>query len=151
MSTYYIFNVLYNANLITWRLNPNVEVETILESFNNLNAQYIIENCSPDVVLDCSDNPSTRYLISDTVVIHNRQSVKRASLVSAAATGFDGQIMTLCYNDQAPCYRCIVPKPPPKQAITSCAEDGILGLVTGMLGTMQAMEALKLITGLHSE
>ncbi|TIA85530.1 hypothetical protein E3P99_03973 [Wallemia hederae] len=130
-------------------INPNVTIEPVLQAFTTQNAQAILESSQPDVVLDCTDNPSTRYLISDAVVIHNRTS-KRATLVSAAATGYNGQIITLCYNDQAPCYRCIIPRPPPVQSITSCADDGILGVVTGTLGTLQATECIKLILGLHN-
>ncbi|EIM21787.1 hypothetical protein WALSEDRAFT_60244 [Wallemia mellicola CBS 633.66] len=142
---------LYKADSIkeaVKRINPNVTVSPILEQFSTLNAQDILTKVQPDVVLDCTDNPSTRYLISDAVVIHNRTH-KRASLVSAAATGFNGQIITLCYEDDAPCYRCIVPKSPPKQTVTSCDDQGILGVVTGVLGTMQATETIKLLTGLH--
>ncbi|TIA77462.1 hypothetical protein E3P92_04158 [Wallemia ichthyophaga] len=130
-------------------INPNVKVVPVLESFNSTNAQSLLHSIQPDVVLDCTDNPSTRYLVSDSVVIHNRSN-KRATLISAAATGFNGQIITLCYSDDAPCYRCIIPRPPPVQTVTSCADDGILGVVTGTLGTLQATECIKVLLGMHS-
>lgn len=100
-----------------------------------------------DLVLDCTDNPATRYLISDTVVLLQKV------LVSASALRTDGQLMILNYparpaGDQTggPCYRCMFPKPPPTNSVVSCADGGILGPVVGLMGVMQALEAIKVIT-----
>ncbi|KAI9884163.1 MAG: TIM23 complex component [Watsoniomyces obsoletus] len=98
-----------------------------------------------DIILDCTDNPSSRYLISDAAVLLGKR------LVSASALGSEGQLMVL--NDPplpagdvhgGPCYRCIFPKPPAAASVTTCDEGGILGPVVGLMGVHQALEALKL-------
>lgn len=102
-----------------------------------------------DVVLDCTDNAPARYLLSDTAVRLGKP------LVSGAAQKLDGQLCV--YNlplnedgsDRGPCYRCLFPKPPAPEMAGSCEETGILGAVTGIIGTMQAVEAIKLISGIH--
>lgn len=99
-------------------------------------------------VLDCTDNPASRYLISDTCVLLS------LPLVTASALRSDGQLMVLNYPPApqnslggGPCYRCIYPKPPPAAAVTSCGEGGILGPVVGTMGVLQALECLKVIIG----
>lgn len=105
-----------------------------------------------DIVLDCSDNPATRYLVSDTAVICG------IPLVSASALGTEGQLMVLNFppllphervegdiNQGGPCYRCVFPKPPPANTVMKCAEGGVLGPVVGVMGVMQAVEAIKAI------
>lgn len=100
-----------------------------------------------DLVLDCTDNPATRYLISDTCVLLGKP------LVSASALRIDGQLMVL--NNPplpagdpkgGPCYRCIFPKPPPPESVVSCGDGGILGPVVGVMGVLQALEAIKVLT-----
>ena len=110
--------------------------ENALEMF----AQY-------DLVLDCTDNPATRYLISDTCVLLGKP------LVSASALRTEGQLMVLNHparppGDSAggPCYRCVFPKPPPAESVVTCGDGGILGPVVGVMGVLQALEAIKLIT-----
>lgn len=100
-----------------------------------------------DLILDCTDNPATRYLISDTAVLLSKP------LVSASALRTEGQLMVLNYpprapgdNSGGPCYRCVFPKPPPADSIVSCADGGILGPVVGTMGVLQALEAIKIIT-----
>ena len=93
-----------------------------------------------DIVLDCTDNPATRYLINDACVL------SRKPLVSAAALGCDGQL-SVYHAGHGPCYRCMYPEPPPAGTTTSCAEGGVLGPLTGMLGSLQALEAIKLAAG----
>ena len=97
-----------------------------------------------DLVLDCTDNPATRYLISDTCVLLGKP------LVSASALRIDGQLMVL--NNPplpagdpkgGPCYRCIFPKPPPPESVVSCGDGGILGPVVGVMGVLQALEAIR--------
>lgn len=93
-----------------------------------------------DVVLDCSDNPGTRYLLSDACALARRP------LVSGAALGAYGQVTVLCWRG-APCYRCLHPQPP--VAVAACADAGVLGPVTGVIGALQALEALKLASRLR--
>ncbi|KAJ5563261.1 hypothetical protein N7535_008425 [Penicillium sp. DV-2018c] len=100
-----------------------------------------------DIILDCTDNPATRYLISDTAVL------LRKPLVSASALRTEGQLMVLNNPPRAPgdktggpCYRCVFPKPPPADSVVSCADGGILGPVVGTMGVLQALEAIKVIT-----
>lgn len=104
-----------------------------------------------DVILDCTDNLPTRYLLSDTAVRLMKP------LVSGAAQQFDGQLSV--YNLplsgttsgplRGPCFRCLFPKPPAPENAGSCQELGILGAVTGVIGVLQATETIKIITGLH--
>jgi len=94
-----------------------------------------------DLVLDCTDHPAIRYLINDVAVIMN------IPIVSASALRTDGQLIVL--NNPpgvGPCYRCIWPRPPPAESVVGCGEGGILGPVVGLMGVMQAIEAIKVIT-----
>ncbi|KAL2865728.1 HesA/MoeB/ThiF family protein [Aspergillus lucknowensis] len=100
-----------------------------------------------DLILDCTDNPATRYLISDTAVLLGKP------LVSASALRTEGQLMVLNNPPRppgdktgGPCYRCVFPRPPPANSITSCADGGILGPVVGAMGVLQALEAIKVLT-----
>ncbi|KAL5343022.1 Molybdopterin-synthase sulfurtransferase [Aspergillus crustosus] len=100
-----------------------------------------------DLILDCTDNPATRYLISDTAVLLGKP------LVSASALRTEGQLMVLNNPPRpagdktgGPCYRCVFPRPPPANSITSCADGGILGPVVGTMGVLQAVEAIKVLT-----
>ncbi|CAI7659112.1 unnamed protein product [Penicillium glandicola] len=100
-----------------------------------------------DLILDCTDNPASRYLISDTAVLLGKP------LVSASALRTEGQLMVLNNPPRAPgdktggpCYRCVFPKPPPADSVISCADGGILGPVVGTMGVLQALEAIKVIT-----
>lgn len=99
-----------------------------------------------DVVLDCTDAPASRYLISDVCVVLGK------SLVSASALKTEGQLVVLNNPPRppglagGPCYRCIFPKPPPAESVVSCGEGGILGPVVGVMGVLQALEAIKIIT-----
>ncbi|KAI5290857.1 Urmylation protein [Ascosphaera aggregata] len=125
-------------------LNPNVKYIAYKALLTAENAEEIFRGY--DVVLDCSDNPATRYLVSDTAVLLGQP------LISASALGTEGQLMVLNYppaapgNDEGgPCYRCIFPKPPPANTVMKCAEGGVLGPVVGVMGVMQALEAMKVI------
>jgi len=100
-----------------------------------------------DLVLDCTDTPASRYLISDTCVLLAKP------LVSASALRTDGQLMVLnnpplpAGNPSGgPCYRCVFPKPPPPASVISCGDGGILGPVVGTMGVLQALEAIKVLT-----
>ncbi|KAJ6171783.1 hypothetical protein N7470_000850 [Penicillium chermesinum] len=100
-----------------------------------------------DIILDCTDNPASRYLISDTAVLLGKP------LVSASALRTDGQLVVLNNPPRppgdkhgGPCYRCVFPKPPPADSVVSCADGGIIGPVVGTMGVLQALETIKLIT-----
>jgi len=92
-----------------------------------------------DVVLDCTDNVATRYLLNDACVM------TRKPLVSGSALRWEGQLTV--YNFQGgPTYRCLYPTPPPPSAVTNCSDGGVLGVIPGVIGVMQALEAIKIIT-----
>ncbi|KAI9217732.1 putative molybdenum/thiazole biosynthesis cofactor [Blastocladiella britannica] len=93
-----------------------------------------------DVILDCSDNAATRYLLNDACVLLNKP------LVSASALRTEGHL-TVYHHLGGPCYRCLFPVPPPAATVTNCADGGVMGPVTGTLGAMQAMEAIKVVVG----
>jgi adenylyltransferase/sulfurtransferase len=113
---------------------------------NALTPDNAIELLSPyDIILDCTDNAPTRYLLSDTAVVLDKP------LVSGAAQKFEGQLCTYNLGPEGPCYRCLFPAPPARELVGTCEETGILGAVTGVIGNMQALEAIKIITGLHGK
>ncbi len=127
------------------RINPHVAVERYSVRLTAENAPGLV--CGFDVVADGSDNFATRYAAADACAIWRRP------LVSAAVGRFDGSITTLKpYETGAdgrpnPSYRDLFPDPPPDGTLPTCAEAGILGALTGVLGTMMALETIKLITG----
>jgi adenylyltransferase and sulfurtransferase len=119
-------------------------VDAVVDALTPANARALLE--SYDVILDCTDNPATRYLLSDTAVLLGKP------LVSGAAQRFDGQLCTYNLGPEGPCYRCLFPRPPSSsEAAPSCEETGILGAVTGVIGSLQALEAIKVIVGLHGK
>ena len=93
------------------------------------------------MIIDGSDNVTTRYLVNDAAL-----RLKKP-VVHAAIQGFEGQL-TVFAAEGAPCYRCIFPEPPPAEIAPSCQEAGVLGVLPGLLGILQATEALKLILGI---
>jgi len=124
-------------------LNHSIEVIAITEALSSSNAVELLT--SYDVILDCTDNSPTRYILSDTAVY------LRKPLVSGAAQKFEGQLCTYNLGEDGPCYRCLFPKPPAQETTGTCEETGILGVVTGVIGNMQALETIKIITGLHGK
>ncbi|KAI1304458.1 adenylyltransferase [Xylaria venustula] len=125
-------------------LNPGVTYVTHDEHLTPQNAEAVVG--AYDIVLDCTDHPTSRYLISDICVLLGKP------LVSASALRTDGQLIVLNNPpapqgsaDGGPCYRCVFPKPPPAESVISCGEGGILGPVVGVMGVLQALEAIKLI------
>lgn len=104
-----------------------------------------------DLILDCTDRPSTRYLVSDAAVLAGKP------VVTASALRTEGQLMILNHppkshvNPGGFCYRCVFPKPPPAENILSCSEGGILGPVVGVMGVLMAMETLKILQPLPQE
>ncbi|CUS08503.1 unnamed protein product [Tuber aestivum] len=120
-------------------LNPHPNYIPHIEPLTTENALQIMAEY--DLVLDCTDHPAIRYLINDVAVIMN------IPIVSASALKTDGQLVVL--NNPpgvGPCYRCIWPRPPPAESVIGCGEGGILGPVVGLMGVMQAIEAVKIIT-----
>jgi molybdopterin/thiamine biosynthesis adenylyltransferase len=120
-------------------LNPDVEV---VEHRMRLDATNIIEIISDyDVIVDGADNFPTRYLLNDA-------SVRlRKPVVSASILGFDGQISTFV-PFEGPCYRCLYPTPPPAELAPSCGAAGVLGVMAGVMGLLQANEVIKLVIGI---
>jgi len=125
------------------RINSSVKVTAHQEMISPSNAVRILEQY--DIILDCTDNPPARYLLSDAAVLLGK------ALVSGAAQRYDGQLCIYNLGEDGPCYRCLFPKAPEPEFAGSCQETGILGAVTGVIGNLQATEAIKLITGLHGE
>ncbi|XP_036330717.1 adenylyltransferase and sulfurtransferase MOCS3 [Rhagoletis pomonella] len=121
------------------QLNPKCQIVTYKEMLNSSNAMEIIEQY--DVALDCTDNVVTRYLLNDACVLLNKP------LVSGSALQFDGQLTVYHHGITCPCYRCLFPVPPPPHAVTNCGDGGVMGAITGIIGSLQALEAIKVATG----
>ncbi|KAF4619051.1 hypothetical protein G7Y89_g14798 [Cudoniella acicularis] len=123
-------------------LNPNIKYNAHTEHLTPQNVAEIVSQY--DLVLDCTDHPTSRYLISDTCVLLQKP------LVSASALRTDGQLIVLNTpplppgnENGGPCYRCVFPKPPPAESVVSCGDGGILGPVVGVMGVLQALEAVN--------
>ncbi|OCL11900.1 molybdopterin biosynthesis protein moeB [Glonium stellatum] len=134
-----------SATVSLTQLNPTGEYLAYSSRLTPDTAIEIFQ--SYDLILDCTDNPASRYLISDTCVLLGKP------LVSASALRTEGQLMVLNSPPRppgdilgGPCYRCIFPKPPPAESVVSCGDGGILGPVVGVMGVLQALEAIKIIT-----
>jgi molybdopterin/thiamine biosynthesis adenylyltransferase len=127
------------------RLNPHVKVEPHAMRLNADNAVDLISRY--DLVADGSDNSSTRYLVSDACYF------ARKPLVTGAVGVFDGTLTTIraheqnAAGDKNPSYRCLFPDPPPPGSIPACAEAGILGALTGVIGSLMALEIIREIVG----
>lgn len=132
----------YKARVAAVRLkkhNPNISFEPLCERLNEVNIARVFEKY--DLVVDGSDNFETRYLVSDACVI------MRKPLVFGAIFKFNGQLSVFNYEN-GPTYRCLFPEPPGVEALPSCADAGVLGVLPGIIGSMQALEAIKIITGI---
>ena len=121
------------------RLNPAVSIVSHPVSLTSENAIEIISQY--DFVLDGTDNFATRYLVNDACVLTHTPNVY------ASIYRYDGQVSVFC-TENGPCYRCVFPEPPPPGSVPSCAEGGVLGVLPGLLGTLQATEAVKWLAGL---
>jgi molybdopterin/thiamine biosynthesis adenylyltransferase len=122
------------------QLNPTIEVvphDTILSSAN---AFEVLEPY--DIVIDGTDNFPVRYLVNDATQMLDKP------LVYGSIYQFDGQTTVFMPGKDAPCYRCLFPEPPPPGTVPSCAEGGVFGVLPGIVGCIQATEAIKLITGI---
>jgi molybdopterin/thiamine biosynthesis adenylyltransferase/rhodanese-related sulfurtransferase len=120
-------------------LNPDVEVKTYLERLTSENVDRILDE-GWDVIVDGADNFPTRYLLNDAAVWHD------IPVVHGSIYRFEGQVTVFTPNE-GPCYRCLFPTPPPPELAPSCAEGGVLGVLPGIVGSLQANEALKLALG----
>ena len=137
---------LTSAASVISRINPNVSVDLHNIRIDGTNAAALVARY--DLVVDGSDNFDTRYAVADACAAESRP------LVHATVGRFDGQITVLKPHENGPdgkpnpSYRDLYPAPPPAGLVSSCAEAGIVGALTGVVGTLQAMEAIKLITGI---
>jgi molybdopterin/thiamine biosynthesis adenylyltransferase/rhodanese-related sulfurtransferase len=122
-------------------LNPAIQVDAINEPFTSSNAMKISNPFS--VIIDCSDNFPTRYLTNDLCVLTGKPNV------FGAVYRFEGQA-SVFYAKEGPCYRCLFPEPPPPGLVPSCADAGVLGILPGTIGTLQATEAIKFLVGIGS-
>jgi len=120
-------------------LNPDIQIDTYNEPYTSENALRIARDY--DMILDGTDNFPTRYLTNDVAVFLGKPNVY------ASIYRFDGQV-SVFYAKEGPCYRCLFPEPPPPGLVPSCAEGGVLGVLPGTIGTLQATEALKVLLGI---
>jgi len=128
-----------SARVAIEALNPDVDV---IEHRGRLDSSNILEILEPyDIVVDGADNFPTRYLLNDASVRLGKP------VVSASILGFDGQISTFVPH-QGPCYRCLYPVPPPPELAPSCGANGVLGVMAGVMGLLQANEVIKLVAGI---
>lgn len=119
-------------------LNPDIQVDVYNEPFTSANAVRIAKEY--DVLIDGTDNFPTRYLTNDVCVLLGKPNVY------GSIFRFDGQLSVFDARS-GPCYRCLFPEPPPPGLVPSCAEGGVLGVLPGTIGTLQATEALKVLLG----
>lgn len=132
-----------SARVALSALNPSVAIEALPERISADNVERLIEGA--DVVVDGADNFPVRYLLNDACV------KLRKPLVYGAVHRFEGQVSVFDAGRKrgvAPCYRCLFPEPPPPEAAPNCAEAGVLGVLPGVIGLLQATEAIKLILGI---
>ncbi|KAJ4981885.1 hypothetical protein NE237_032722 [Protea cynaroides] len=120
-------------------VNSTVQIEEHKEALRTSNALEIMSKY--DIVVDATDNVPSRYMISDCCVVLGKP------LVSGAALGLEGQLTVYNHNG-GPCYRCLFPMPPPTTACQSCSDSGVLGVVPGIIGCLQALEAIKVATAI---
>jgi molybdopterin/thiamine biosynthesis adenylyltransferase/rhodanese-related sulfurtransferase len=120
-------------------INPSVVVETHEVALRSENALEILSNY--DVIVDGTDNFPTRYLVADACTILGKPNVY------GSIFRFEGQVTVFNHQD-GPSYRCLYPEPPPPGLVPSCAEGGVLGVLPGVVGTLQATEAVKILTGI---
>ncbi|GAC1566222.1 MAG: molybdopterin-synthase adenylyltransferase MoeB [Ktedonobacteraceae bacterium] len=120
-------------------LNPDVKVITYIERLDETNVARIIADY--DVILDGTDNFPTRYLLNDAALLANKP------VVHGSVFRFEGQLTVFKPYD-GPCYRCLYPEPPPTSLAPSCSEAGVLGVLPGIIGLLQATETIKLLLGI---
>ena len=122
------------------KINPSCQVDLFNQKLTSHNALEILQPY--DVICDCSDNFPTRYLINDACLI-----LKKPNIYGSIAR-FEGQASVFNLNEESPNYRDLIPTPPPRELIPSCSEAGVMGILPGIIGTIQAAEAIKIITNI---
>jgi sulfur-carrier protein adenylyltransferase/sulfurtransferase len=120
------------------QLNPDIIINTYNQKFSSENAINIAENY--DIIIDGTDNFPTRYLVNDVSVFLGIPNIY------GSIFKFDGQV-SVFWPGKGPCYRCLYPEPPPQGLVPNCAEGGVIGVLPGIVGTIQANEAIKVILG----
>lgn len=120
-------------------LNPDIQVDIYNEPYTSENAMRIAKDY--DLIIDGTDNFPTRYLTNDVCVMLGKPNIY------GSIFRFDGQV-SVFHAEKGPCYRCLFPEPPPPGLVPSCAEGGVLGILPGTVGTLQATEALKVLLGI---
>ncbi|MEM1297457.1 MAG: molybdopterin-synthase adenylyltransferase MoeB, partial [Verrucomicrobiota bacterium] len=120
-------------------INPHLEIVGVEERLTGANAKAIAEPF--DLILDGTDNFATRYLSNDLAVLSGKPNVY------GSIFRFEGQVSVFAPSLGGPCYRCLFPNPPDPGSVPSCAEGGVLGVLPGIIGSMQALEAIKLLAG----
>ena len=123
------------------QINPNVEVVVYDGKLDSVNALEVIQDY--DVIIDATDNLPSRYLINDACVLLGKPDVY------ASALGFDGQA-SVFFALLGPCYRCLNPDPPPPDSVKSCEDSGVLGVLPGVMGGIQAVQAIHILLGIGS-
>jgi molybdopterin/thiamine biosynthesis adenylyltransferase len=121
-------------------LNPDITIKTYQENLTAENIMRILAEY--DLVLDGSDNFSTRFLVNDACYFAKK------TLISGSIFRFEGQLTTIKPHEGYPCYRCLYPEPPPAGLVPNCQEAGVLGVLAGTIGVLQASEAIKEILGI---
>src|SRR5712671_2389638 len=121
-------------------INPEIEIELHHCRFSSENAPQIVSKY--DMVVDGSDNFATRYLSNDVCVFEHKPNVY------GSVFRFEGQTTVFAPHLSGPCYRCLFPEPPPPDSVPNCAQAGVLGVLPGIIGMLQAIEAIKLIIGI---
>ena len=121
-------------------LNPACEVTAIGRRLTGETVRTAVRGW--DVVLDCTDNFPTRFIVSDACWL------EKVALVTAAVQGFEGQLLTVLPGGASPCYRCLIPEPPADRFVAACGQAGVFGPAVGVLGTLQAVEAVKVLLGI---
>jgi adenylyltransferase/sulfurtransferase len=119
-------------------LNPHITLQTAEARLTESNAPTLLADY--DLVIDCTDNLPARYVINDAA------TAAGIPWIYGAISGYEGQVT--CFTPGGPCYRCLFPTPPPADHVPACAQQGVLGVLPGLVGTLQATEAIKWLTGL---
>jgi len=122
------------------KINPSCQVDLFNQKLTSSNALEILKNY--DVICDCSDNFPTRYLINDACLILQKPNIY------GSIARFEGQASVFNLKEDSPNYRDLIPTPPPRELIPSCSEAGVMGILPGIIGTIQAAEAIKIITNI---
>jgi adenylyltransferase/sulfurtransferase len=139
-------NKAESAKIFIEEFNPNIKVEIYKEDLNQKNGISIFKNY--DIIIDCCDNPKTRYIINDICVILNKP------LISGATIRWDGQLsIYICDTEgnKLPCYRCLNPKAPLIENVKKASQVGVIGTLPGIIGTMEANECIKFICGFKEQ